>query len=244
MYLQWLLQREEVLTLFLQRGDNESSWIMSYCHSVAFPFASCNLFIDTKSYECLAIPLASGLADKRRAQEMDGVCRCLFSLASANSWWKQFQPSENTTEGFHFFASGKSSSCYLLSSVVNYATDSVLSQWRSSLYSLLAGCYWTLTVSRGVGLSLAVFPFTSPIPTSFSLNLCSDCSQVATTCFLPLLSSSAHVDILWHFLWLALLSHSLLNELESHIPQTTLPLIRESPWLKSYPWPPRLHILT
>lgn len=161
MYLQWLLQREEVLMLFLQRGDNGSSWIMSYWHSVALPFASCNLFINTKSYECLAIPLAPGLAHTGRAQEIDDVCWCLLSVASTNSWWRQFQPSENTTEGFHFFASGKSSSCYLLSLVVDYATDSVLNQWRSSLYSLLAGCYWTLTVSRGAGLSLAGIYFSN-----------------------------------------------------------------------------------
>jgi len=73
MYLQWLLQRGEALEMFLQREATESSWIISYWHSAAFPSASCNLFINTKSYECLGIPLAPGSTDAGRALEMDDV---------------------------------------------------------------------------------------------------------------------------------------------------------------------------
>ena len=74
--------------MFLQRGATESSRITSYWHSVAFPFASCNLFTNTKSYEYLGIPLAPGSTDTGRALEVGHVCRHLFSLASANSLMK------------------------------------------------------------------------------------------------------------------------------------------------------------
>lgn len=77
--------------MFLQREATESSCITSYWHSVAFPFASCNLFINTKSYERLGIPLAPGSTDTGRALEMDDVCRHLLSLASANSLMKAVQ---------------------------------------------------------------------------------------------------------------------------------------------------------
>lgn len=61
--------------MFLQRGATESSWIISYWHSAAFPFASYNLFINTQSYECLGIPLAPASTVRGIALEVDDVCK-------------------------------------------------------------------------------------------------------------------------------------------------------------------------
>lgn len=68
--------------MFLQRGATESSWIISYWYSAAFPFASYNLFI--KSYEHLGIPIAPGSTDRGIAMKVDDVQKHLSKLASAN----------------------------------------------------------------------------------------------------------------------------------------------------------------
>lgn len=80
------------------------------CISLALLFASCKLFINAKPDKCLGIhPVPSSTVTGRAQRWLMAVGTCA-DWALQTGWWGQSERNENTAEGFHLCAPGKSSS--------------------------------------------------------------------------------------------------------------------------------------